>query len=213
MTEHEHKHETMTAAWLLPIVAPIVAAGSGGIVSNALPCPEHALWTVITSYVLWGAGVPLALVIMAIYFHRLAIHSLPPSEVIVSVFLPLGPVGQGGFASMMLGKVAKDVFPKTGTLHPLAGDFLYIIGFAVALIFWGFGLVWFFFAVASISRSKFPFNMGWWGFVFPTGVYVMSTITMGNELPSPFFKILGTVSRVFHIDPDSANCTRYSPYV
>ena len=63
---------------------------------------------------------------------------------------------------MQLGKVSREVFPLTGTLVPHAGDVLYVGGFAVALIMWGFGLVWLFFAVASISRSRFPFNMGWW---------------------------------------------------
>ena len=88
---------TMTAAWLLPIVATIVAAASGNIVAEVLPNPNHALWTVIVSYVLWGTGVPLAMFVLVIYFQRLTVHKPPPREVIVSVFLPLGPLGQGGF--------------------------------------------------------------------------------------------------------------------
>lgn len=35
--------------------------------------------------------------------------------------------------------------------------------------------------------------MGWWGFTFPLGVYALSTILIGEELPSKFFRILGTV--------------------
>lgn len=194
MTKHQTRHETMTAAWLLPIVSCIVAAASGGVVAAALPNPDHALITTVTSLVLWSMGLPLALVILTIYFHRLAIYKLPPQEVIVSVFLPLGPMGQGGFAIMQLGKVAARVFPQTNTLHPMAGEIFYICGWMIAMVLWGFGLVWLFFAVASISRTKFPFNMGWWGFTFPIGVFAMSTITIGEELPSAFFKILGTVS-------------------
>lgn len=186
----------MTAAWLLPIVACIVAAASGGVVASVLPNQRDALITIITSYVLWSMGIPLALVVMTIYFHRLAIHHLPPQEVIVSVFLPLGPMGQGGYAAMELGMQAAKVFPKTHTVHPMAGEILYVLGWIVAMVLWGFGLVWLFFAVASISRSKFPFNMGWWGFTFPIGVFTMSTITIGQEMPSAFFKILGTVLAV-----------------
>ena len=99
----------MTAAWLLPIVAPIVAAASGAVVASALSNPQHALWTIIVSYVLWGTGMPLAFVVMVIYFHRLAVHKLPPQEVIVSVFLPLGPMGQGGYGIMQLGAQAMKV--------------------------------------------------------------------------------------------------------
>jgi tellurite resistance protein TehA-like permease len=154
-----HSISTMTAIWLLPIVATIVASASGGIVASILPSPQHALWTLITSYILWGTGVPLAMVTLVIYFHRLTMHKLPPREVIVSVFLPLGPLGQGSFAIMQLGKVAMEVMPKTESLVPDAGRTLYVVGFGLALIMWGYGCVWLFFALASISRSKFPFNM------------------------------------------------------
>ncbi|KAF2733571.1 hypothetical protein EJ04DRAFT_438699 [Polyplosphaeria fusca] len=192
MTVHKNAHETMTAVWLLPIVSPIVAAASGAVVASILPRSDHALWAIITSLVLWGTGVPLALAVLVMYFHRLAVHKLPPSEVIVSVFLPLGPLGQGGYGIMKLGGQAMKTFPLEKTLHPMAGDILFVLGFSVAIIMWGFGLVWLFFAIASISRSKFPFNMGWWGFTFPIGVYTMSTLLIAEELPSEFFKILGT---------------------
>ena len=73
---------------------------------------------------------------------------------------------------MQLGKVALDVFPRTGTLLLLGGttdatrpgDVLYIVGWLVALIMWGFAIVWLFFALASITRSRFPFNMGMFRF-------------------------------------------------
>lgn len=193
---------TMTAAWLLPIVSPIVAAATGGIVAEALPNARHAATTVIASYALWGTGVPLALAVLVIYFHRLTVHKLPPREVIVSVFLPLGPLGQGGFAAMQLGKVARAAFPATGTLGGgdgklPAGDVLYVCGWLLAVVMWGFGLVWLFFALAGIARAaRFPFNMGWWGFTFPLGVFATSTIQIGVEMPSAFFKVLGQIFSV-----------------
>ena len=183
----------MTAAWLLPIVSTIVAAATGGIVAGVLEDPQHALWvsipqsprlrlapragfrrpltqihrlTITFSYILWGTGVPLAMSTLVIYFQRLTIHNLPPREVIVSVFLPLGPLGQGAFGIMQLGKAARSTFPKTGTLQitsTAAGDTLYVVGWVLGLIMWGYAMVWLFFAVASITRSKFRFNMGWWG--------------------------------------------------
>lgn len=38
--------------------------------------------------------------------------------------------------------------------------------------------------------------MGWWGFTFPLGVYTVSTTTLGDEIPSAFFRILGTAFSV-----------------
>lgn len=87
----------MTAVWIIPIVSCIVAASSGGVVAEILPDEQYALWTILSSYVLWGMGVPLALMVMVIYLMRLTLHKLPPKTVIVSVFLPLGPLGQGAY--------------------------------------------------------------------------------------------------------------------
>lgn len=187
----------MTAVWLLPIVAPIVAAASGSIVAEELVKwnPQHALLTVLVSYILWGCGLPLAMMVLVIYLQRLTLVALPPREVIVSVMLPLGPLGQGAFAIMNLGKQAMVVFPLTNTLPlaPLAGQIAYSLGLFIGLVMWGFGLVWLFLAIATLSRTRFPFNIGWWGFTFPLGVYTISTTTLATELPSAFFKVLGTI--------------------
>ncbi|KAL2812149.1 voltage-dependent anion channel [Aspergillus granulosus] len=185
---------SMTAVWLLPIVGTVVAASSGALVAEILPNPQHALWTVIVSYVLWGIGLPLALMVMVIYLQRLTLHKIPPKAMIVSVFLPLGPLGQGGFGAIRLGKAAQTIFPQTNTLEELSGPVFYSMGFLVGLILWSFGLVWLFFASASIARcKKFPFNIGWWGFLFPIGAYASCTCQIGAELPSAFFRILGTI--------------------
>lgn len=97
MRVHQTSLSTMTEAWLLPIVTPIISAASGGIVASILPDPHQALWTLIFSYIQWGIGVPLAMTILVIYFQQLTMHSIPPRDVIISVFLPLGPLGQGSF--------------------------------------------------------------------------------------------------------------------
>lgn len=148
------------------------------------------------------------MIVLVIHFQRLTVHNIPPREIIVSVFLPLDPLGQGGFDIMQLGKVAARIFPETHTLPLAAGnaeDIVYVVGWLTALILWGFAIVWLFFALASISRRKFPFNMGWWNFTFPLGVLAISTTTIGKELPSHFFNVLGTVRVSFRnlLDNDS----------
>jgi tellurite resistance protein TehA-like permease len=186
--------DRITAAQLLPIAATIVAAGTGAEIAEVLPDQQHKLGTLIASYTMWGMATPLAMAVLVMYFQRLTLHKLPPREVIVSCFLPLGPLGMGGYTIMYLGKIARDNFTETHILGGVAGDVVYVMGFFIALIMWGFGLVWLVFALATIYKSRpFPFNMGWWGFTFPLGVYAVSTITFGVEMPSTFFMILGTV--------------------
>ena len=194
-SEYQTSLDRITAAQLLPIAATIVAAGTGAEVAEALPNPQHALGTLITSYVMWGMGVPLAMTVLVMYYQRLALHKLPPREVIVSCFLPLGPLGMGGYTIMYLGKVSRENFTQTHIISDVAGEVVHILGFFVALVMWGFGLVWLAFALAAIYKCQsFAFNMGWWGFTFPLGVYAISTITFGVEMPSQFFKIFGIVS-------------------
>ena len=102
--------------------------------------------------------------------------------------------GLGGRAILNLGLVCRDVFPQTQSIDPMAGQIAYVGGFFMALIMWGWGLIWFAFALASIYKSRpIPFNMGWWGFTFPLGVYSASTMFIGEQLPSLFFRILGTI--------------------
>ena len=47
-----------------------------------------------------------------------------------------------------------------------------------------------------LYARSFPFNIGWWSFIFPLGVYTLSTYTLGEFIPSRFFKILGIVQMV-----------------
>ena len=165
-------------------------------VAKVLPNPQNALGTLITSYVMWGLSVPFAITVLVMYYQRLALHKLPPREIVVSCFLPLGPLGMGGYTIMYLGSVSRTVFPETDFFQNLtvAGDIFYINGVFLALLMWSFGLLWLCFALATCNKLRpFPFNMGWWGFTFPLGVFAACTIEFGVQMPSLFFRVLGTV--------------------
>jgi hypothetical protein len=168
---YQRSLDSITAAQLLPIAARIVAAGAGSEVAPVIPEPQLALGLIITSYVLWAMATPMAFTVLVIYYQRLALYKMPPQEVIVGAFLPLGPLGFGGFTILNLGKRAAEVFPQTATLDPLAGRIMYVLGFFIALIMWGWGLLWFSFAIAALWKIAedrgVPFNMGWWGVHIP----------------------------------------------
>ena len=87
----------MTALYLIPIVAIVVAATAGALVAGALEDARHQLWTLVISYVFWGIGTPLSWIILTVYFLRLTIHKPLQREVIVSLLLPIGPLGLSGF--------------------------------------------------------------------------------------------------------------------
>lgn len=88
-THHNHANDTLTAAWMLPIVPPITVAAAGATFAKLLIVAdrlEYALTVLLASYVMCGVGTLIALGLMVIYFQRLAVFHLPPREVIVSTF-------------------------------------------------------------------------------------------------------------------------------
>ncbi|PVU94976.1 hypothetical protein BB559_002866 [Furculomyces boomerangus] len=193
-----HSLDKMYATWLLPIVPAVVTAASGAVVANVLP-ENQAHVVVILSYIIWGLGIPLSLCIIGIYYARVTLHKLPPPELLISVFLPLGPLGQGSFGIMSLGKVANEIYGPNSSISiptPLFGEIGFASGVLTGLIMWGFGLFWLIMATSSViygmKQNKVKFNMGWWGLTFPLGVYTSSTNTLGNIFDSTAFKVLGT---------------------
>lgn len=88
----------MTALYLIPIVAVVIAATTGALIAGVLPNQEHQLWTLIISYIFWGIGTPLSWIILTLYFLRMTVHKPLKREVIVSLLLPIGPLGLSGFS-------------------------------------------------------------------------------------------------------------------
>jgi tellurite resistance protein TehA-like permease len=131
-------------------------------------------------------------------------YELPQPDVIVlSGFLPLGPLGQGASAIVGLGKVAMKTFPLTDTLASTpaaaAGQILYVVGFLLGLLMWSFANLWLCLVLISMGVSKLLFNLGWWAIVFSGAVFAGATCRIGLEMPSRFFDVLGTVKCSFLI--------------
>jgi hypothetical protein len=58
--------------------------------------------------------VPISFLQMAIYFTRLCLKGLPEGIAIPTIFLPIGPCGQGGFGIILFGKIMRDLTYKHG---------------------------------------------------------------------------------------------------
>ncbi|WP_278387175.1 SLAC1 family transporter [Pseudomonas oryzihabitans] len=190
-TRQAHRIDQMTAVWLLPVVAAEVAAASGGLLLPHLAAGEH-FTVLVASYVLWAYSVPVALSLLVILLLRLALHRLPPASMAASSWLALGPIATGALGLLVLGSAAPAVFAA----HGLAGigEIARGLGLLGALLLWGLGLWWLALAVLVTQRQAregMPFNLGWWGFTFPLGVYALATLRLGEALAAPFFTGLG----------------------
>jgi C4-dicarboxylate transporter/malic acid transport protein len=192
-TTQQHSTEQMTAVWLLPIVAPEVTASSAGVLAPHLSHGAAQL-LIGTGYVLWAISVPLAFSILTIVFLRLALHKLPHRDMAASSWLTLGPIGTGALGLLQLGQAAPAAFAGSplAQVAIAARDF----GLLGGLLLWGVGVWWLVIAVTltvRYQREGMTFNMGWWGFTFPTGVYTTTTFALYRLTQFQPFAVIGTV--------------------
>lgn len=192
-TTQQHTTEQMTAVWLLPIVAPEVTASSAGVLAPHLSTAASQTM-VATGYVLWAISVPLAFAILTIVFLRLALHKLPHVNMAASSWLTLGPIGTGSLGLMVLGQAAAPAFAGTPLAQTaiMARDF----GLFGGLLMWGVGVWWLVLAIVLTVRywrAGMSFNMGWWGFTFPIGVYTSACFTLFRLTHFFPFAVIGTI--------------------
>ena len=138
--KQDHQLHTMTAMWLLPIVACEVAATSGGLLLAHMHVSQQAVGILFTSYMLWGMSVLPAFGILTILMLRLAVHQLPSKELAITSWLALGPIGTGALALLILGAQAPDILALI-QLENL-GVFFQNAGILASFILLGFGVWW-----------------------------------------------------------------------
>ncbi len=192
-TRQDHSIEKMTAIWLLPVVAAEVSAASAGLLVPHLASPEAALRMLVLGYALWAFSVPLAMSILVILLLRLVLHKLPNKDMAASLCLSLGPIGTGALGLLLLGADAPRVFAQAGM--PGIGDVAHGLGLIGGAILWGYGAWWLLLAVlttARYMRGGMPFNIGWWGFTFPLGVYAVATLTLARQTHLGFLLAIGS---------------------
>ena len=73
MSNRRSELAEMTALYLIPVVAVVIAASSGGLVAGVIPDPQHQLLTLVISYVFWGIGSPLSWIVLTVSFVRYTI--------------------------------------------------------------------------------------------------------------------------------------------
>lgn len=175
MSRQTVENRQIFATALLPTVSTIVAASTGATVATVLP-DSQARITLVISYILLGTGLPISVLLMANYSYRLILFKLPQPAFISSTFITIGPCGQSAYTILKLSNDIKDLVAKnglvpfTGVRDPevarLAAISLQTVSIPTALFIWGFGVLWFFFAIISFADTwaskKIPLNLSLW---------------------------------------------------
>jgi len=210
ITKHEHSDQQMTSVWVLPVITLIVASSGGGQLAQALHpySVTGALTTLAFAIFMVSVGITLALMILTIYLHRLILHGFPPGVDIVSSFIPLGPTGQAGFSILIIGRSMQTFLPVAGSTSPFlgsaqVGEAVFAMCICISFILWALATTWLGFALLGIQhvlrRTRVPFQLSFWGMIFPNGVYAILTISLYQVLDVQFFRVWGTIYSVFTI--------------
>ena len=195
-TRQSHALEKMTAVWLLPIVAPEVAAGAAGALAPHLD-PAAARLVLVVGFILWGMSLALAFSLITLVLLRLALHKLPDTDFAATSWLPLGPLATGCLGLLTMGQAAPAAF--TGTPLAAAAELAHGIGLVGGLALWGAGLWWLVIATLFTRhyiRDNMAFNLGWWGFTVPLGVFALATLELLRLTELSFFALVGLVLSV-----------------
>jgi C4-dicarboxylate transporter/malic acid transport protein len=172
----ELAHETINGGWFIPpvvnIVVPMVLLP---LVPGSSPATARLL--VMGSYLFFGMGFLLYLLIVTTLHHRLVAHPLFSSSLAPSLWIGLGPIGVGAITLVKMAAAGTVVF---GT----ADRPVETLSLLAATALWGFGIWWLAAAVVLLvrflRRGPIPWSLGWWGFTFPLGAFTVATLTLAR---------------------------------
>jgi tellurite resistance protein TehA-like permease len=173
----------------------IVASSTGAIVSGPMVGHHETLATLSAgfSFLMVLIGLSLALMVITIYLLRLIIHGPPDVSLILSAFVILGPLGQGGYSLLANGANLALLLPAGRTQNAPSGELVYAVAFCAAFVLWAMGLCWALLAFLAVGnqvlrQGRIPFNVGYWGMIFPNGVYALLSCQLAKVLDSEFFR-------------------------
>ncbi|MFD0277178.1 TDT family transporter [Kitasatospora sp. NPDC127111] len=177
ITRHRLSALEANPTWLLPVVAPLVAAATGPALVPHLPAgtPQRAM--LYGCWALLGVGLLATLALLPVVLTGL-VHSKPPAPALTpALFLVLGPLGQSTTAVHQLADAARQVTPR---LAPAVLAFAELYGVAVL----GVAMLWLVIAAAANLRARragMTFAMTWWAYTFPVGTCVTGAAALARH--------------------------------
>jgi C4-dicarboxylate transporter/malic acid transport protein len=179
--------------WLMPIVPPMVSAAAGGLLIPHMAAGTGRATMLYGCYAMFGLSLFAALIIISMIWSRLALYGTSGTARVPTLWIVLGPLGQGITAAGLLGGAASlAVAPDLAR-----GMNVFAVLFGVPV--WGFAVLWIVLATALTVRTLrrgMPFALTWWSLTFPVGTFVTGTTQLAVHTGLPAFRVAAVIAFV-----------------
>ena len=172
--------------WLMPVVPPMVSAAAGALLIPHLPPGTGRATLLYGCWAMFGLSLIAGLIIITMIWSRLALYGTSGTARVPTLWIVLGPLGQGITAAGLLGTAAALAVP--GELANAMNVFAVLFGVPV----WGFATLWIVLATALTVRTLrrgMPFALTWWSLTFPVGTFVTGTTQLAVHTGLPAFRV------------------------
>ena len=122
--------------WLMPVVPPMVSAASGALLIPHMAAGTGRTTMLYGCYAMFGLSLVAALIIISMIWSRLALYGTSGTTRVPTLWIVLGPLGQGITAAGLLGANAKLAVPP----ELASGMNVFAVLFGVPV--WGFAVLW-----------------------------------------------------------------------
>ena len=177
--------------WLMPVVPPMVSAAAGGLLIPHMAPGTGRTTMLYGCYAMFGMSLIAALIIISMIWSRLTLYGTSGTSRVPTLWIVLGPLGQGITAAGLLGAAAHLAAPPE-----LAGAMnVFAVLFGVPV--WGFAVLWIVLATELTVRTLrrgMPFALTWWSLTFPVGTFVTGTTQLANHTGLPAFRVAAVVA-------------------
>ncbi|HET7742610.1 MAG TPA: C4-dicarboxylate ABC transporter, partial [Mycobacterium sp.] len=177
--------------WLMPVVPPMVSAAGGALLIPHMAPGTGRTTMLYGCYAMFGLSLIAALIIISMIWSRLAHYGTSGTARVPTLWIVLGPLGQGMTAAGLLGAQAALAVPA----DLASGMAVFAILFGVPV--WGFAVLWIALATALTARTMrrgMPFALTWWSLTFPVGTFVTGTTQLAVHTGLPAFKVAAVVA-------------------
>jgi len=195
---------------IIPAVGVATLAVVGGVLAGYAHkiSPGLAVPIIIMATCAVGVGILLGLILYTFLFQQFLAKGFPAPPAAATVFMLVGPMGQSAAALQLLGAAANTHAQFRGYdegffLTEAAASSLQVGCILLALLMTGLGAVWLVFAFLTMIDRAFRRQLVWaptWNaIIFPTGTLATSTLLLGVEMDSGFFKVVTVIQLIFLI--------------